>query len=411
MKAVIHKKNSLNFILTSLILIFLVRIASSQEAHQVRMAMVGNSITFGTGLSDPANENYAAQLSDMLQGIYGDTVLIQNYGVSGRTMLRNTDKAIWDEIKFRNALEFVPDVCVILLGTNDSHPEYWDPYGDEFLDDYLTMIDTFKFRNPNTEFIVCLPPPIFEGSMYGHDSLTLVDEIIPLIESVATNTGATLVDFQSAFVDSVHLFPDKLHPNVDGAQIMAEILFDLMIDTDLVHQVETGLAFVSTFKQFPAIVPDGSDVQLQWTTIFADSVFLDGVSVDISGNTEVIAEAGKTYTLTAKGPNNVSEYPLLLNTSPVSTSEVFNNNNIKVFPNPVGGTLFFEIEDLTFNKIQVKIFNLLGEELLEQSISNLNRHSAKFELNTSNLIQGVYIYAIYIDSEMKLGKFSKDTNR
>ena len=411
MKAVLYKKISLNFILTNLFIIFLASNVNAQEAYQVRMAMVGNSITFGTGLSDPANENYAAQLSDMLEGVYGDTVLIQNYGVSGRTMLRNTDKAIWDEIKFRNALEFVPDVCVILLGTNDSHPEYWDPYGDEFLDDYLTMIDTFKFRNPNTEFIVCFPPPIFEGSMYGHDSLTLVDEIIPLIDLVATNTGATLVDFQSVFMDSVHLFPDKLHPNVDGAEIMAEILFDLMIDTDLVHQVETGLAFVSTFKQSPSIVPDGSDVQLQWTTIFADSVFLDGVSVDISGNTQVIAEAGKVYTLTAKGPNNISEYPLLLNTSPVGTSEVFNNINIKVFPNPVGERLYFEVKNLPASDVQIKIFNLLGEELLEQSFSNVNQRSAKFELNTSNLNQGVYIYAIYIDSEMKLGKFSKDSHR
>lgn len=30
-----------------------------------------------------------------------------------------------------------PEICVILLGTNDTKPQNWDVYGHEFIDDYL----------------------------------------------------------------------------------------------------------------------------------------------------------------------------------------------------------------------------------------------------------------------------------
>lgn len=403
------KKISLQLICLS-ILFLLANITRAQEPYQVRMAMVGNSITFGSGLANPAQECYPTQLNNLLSAVYGDTVIIENYGVSGRTMLKNTDKSIWGEFKFRTALEFVPDICLILLGTNDSRPDYWDPYGDEFLDDYLAMIDTFKFRNPYTKFIICTPPPVFPGAAYDHENETIVSEIIPAIETVAATTGATLVDFHNAFLDSIHLFPDKLHPNVEGAGIMANILYDLMVDSSMIDQVETGLAFVSTFKQYPVIAPVGNTIELNWTTLFADSVFLDGELVELSGSVDVVAEADRVYTLTAKGPNNTSSFPLMLNTYVVNaTSDIQANNEVRVYPNPAGETLYLQIDKPKANQIKIEVYNVLGEQVLRPVIQKVSPGTNTFELNINNLSPGTYFYSITIDTETRNGQFIKQT--
>jgi len=291
----------------------------AQEKYQVRMAFIGNSITFGANLTDPSNECYPSQLRDMLAENFGDTVQIMNCGVSGRTMMRSAESPIWIEGAFKNGIKFVPDICLIMLGTNDAKPYRWEAWGDEFLDDYLAMIDTFKFRNPNTKFIVCYPPPIWPGHPYGtswenlHNDTLLMEQVVPAIDTVVDMTGATLIDFHTPFLDSVHLFPDLLHPNAEAQRQMAAILYDTIMKYDMIHQVEAGLAYISDFTQSRKEAV-GSPATLTWTTMFANTVLLDGEQVELNGSKEVVAEEGKVYTLTATGDNNTSTFDLHMNT-------------------------------------------------------------------------------------------------
>ncbi len=506
MKKGIKRELNFNILFAVFVFTLLVNPVYSQ-AHKVRMAMMGNSITYGAQLTSPATECYPAQLSEMLSGIYGDTCEIMNYGVSGRTMMRSAENPLWIESQFMSALQYVPDICLILLGTNDSKPYRWDAWGDEFLDDYLAMIDTFKFRNPNTKFIACYPPPIWEGHPYGttfensHNDSIVVNCVMPAIDTVVEQTGAILIDFHTPFVDSLNLFPDKLHPNVEGQRMMAEILFDTIIKTDLIHQIETGLAFVSSFDQVETPIAIGDSVELRWVTIFADSVFLNDVLVEPSGNIKIIAEENQEYTITAKGSKNTSEFPLKLNTyiaeasslsistssedyrngesvflysdiidqydrvmsentndvtwtiiegegqfgDQTDTSIVFNPVaegkvvieategelsgqitlwvisltsafqtskiiDVKVFPNPVKDNLYFQLESLQDKNIQVKVFNLLGEQLLERNYYNEGQGISEFKLNISGLNHGIYVYTIFVDSEVLYGQFIKSSD-
>ncbi len=122
-------------------------IVSNAQNSKIKIACIGNSITYGARLENPARDSYPSQLSNMLADIYGDTCVVNNYGVSGRNMLKNAPKPIWREPQFAEALEWTPDICIILLGTNDSRPGLWADFGDEFKKDYIAMIDTFKSRN------------------------------------------------------------------------------------------------------------------------------------------------------------------------------------------------------------------------------------------------------------------------
>lgn len=476
----------------------------NSQSHKVRIATVGNSITYGALLSRPAIESYPAQLNNMLAELYGDTVEVSNFSVSGRTMMRSAEDPIWVESQFSRALKFVPDICLILLGTNDTKPYRWESWGNEFLGDYQAMIDTFKYRNPNTKFIVCYPPPIWDGHTYGntyatrHNDTVLVNKVLPAIDTIVQNNDAILIDFHTPFIDSVQLFPDFLHPSAQGSKIMAEIVYNKIIETDLIHQIETGFAFVSSFDQYPALVPEGNNVELKWTSIFADSVFLDGLEVNASGNIMVSAEEGKTYTLTAKGTNNDSEYQLHINTyvpqksrlnitlsstdyvkgdsitlfvnyfdqynnvMPVENSNItwsitegegilkhqtdssivfipvakgkliieakegeistfkvlrvnslktalnsLNINNVKVFPNPANNKISFQIKETPYRDFQIRIFNLQGEQIIKQNFSASENETQNFDLNISTLNQGVYIYAIYFNDNIKYGQFVK----
>ena len=102
------------------------------------------------------------------------------------------------------------------------------------------MIDTFRCINPNITFVVCLPPPIFEGHPYSkespHNDTLLVNYTIPLIDSIAKNNHLTVVDFHTPFVDSIQYFTDHLHPNVEGHKKMGKILFDEFMEKDIIHK-------------------------------------------------------------------------------------------------------------------------------------------------------------------------------
>ena len=111
----IHKKIVLS-IAFSILFCFQASKTLGQD-NQVRIAFMGNSITYGAGLPSPLTQSYPAQLSGLLAEQFGDTCIIGNFGVSGRTMLKNGDFPLWDEPEFADAIIFRPHIVVIVLGT------------------------------------------------------------------------------------------------------------------------------------------------------------------------------------------------------------------------------------------------------------------------------------------------------
>ncbi len=142
-----------------------------------KVAIIGNSITEGTFLKNPSENSYPGQLAKMLPAGWE----VGNFGVSGRTMLKKGDFPIWKEQKFKNALNFQPNMVVIMLGTNDSKPYNW-VHGDDFYADYISMIDTFENLPSHPKVIVCYPPKAFTHAYNINDSV-IHDEIIPIIQN------------------------------------------------------------------------------------------------------------------------------------------------------------------------------------------------------------------------------------
>lgn len=192
--------------------------AKPQNKPTIRVACVGNSITYGTGIEDREHFSYPVQLQKML----GDKYVVGNFGKPGATLLRHGHRPYFEQNEFKEAMRFKGDIVVIHLGINDTDPRNWPNYRDEFVTDYLALIDSLRSVNHNARFIIARMTPIahrhprfISGTKLWHT------EIQQAIETVAKVSGAELVDFHAPLYPYPNLLPDAIHPNAEGAGILA----------------------------------------------------------------------------------------------------------------------------------------------------------------------------------------------
>ncbi len=193
------------------------------EAQPVKVACVGNSVTFGYGLENPEKESYPVQLQQFL----GENYLVENFGKSGATLLRKGHRPYNEQEEYKNAIAFAGDIVVIHLGLNDTDPRDWPNYGDDFIKDYLTLVQDFRTSNTNCKIYICRMTPI------GHNHWRFKSgtrdwywEIQHCIEVVAEQADCQLIDLQEILYHRPDLFPDALHPTKEGAGIIAQQVYE-----------------------------------------------------------------------------------------------------------------------------------------------------------------------------------------
>lgn len=207
-----------SFKLVVVLVIFFIQTISGQEKI-TKVALIGNSITEGSFLQNPSENSYPGQLAKMLPEGWE----VGNFGVSGRTMLKNGDFPIWNEQKFKDALNFQPNIVVIMLGTNDSKPYNW-VHKDNFQADFISMIDMFKNLPTQPEIILVYPPKAFTHAFNINDSV-IFNGIIPIVEQVSVDKNLKTIDCYTPTSEKSEFFPDGIHPNLEGARFMAEIFY------------------------------------------------------------------------------------------------------------------------------------------------------------------------------------------
>lgn len=80
----------------------------------------------------------------------GENYEVRNYGFSARTMSQNGDRPYMKEEMYKKAKEFLPDIVVVMLGTNDVKPENWNE--EDYEDSYNLMISELKALPSRTKF-------------------------------------------------------------------------------------------------------------------------------------------------------------------------------------------------------------------------------------------------------------------
>ncbi|MFI3304926.1 MAG: GDSL-type esterase/lipase family protein [Rikenellaceae bacterium] len=201
-----------------------------EKPDPIRVACLGNSITFGARIENREQDCYPANLQRLL----GDDYDVKNFGRSGATLLTNGNVPYIETIPYKALQEFGPDVVIIKLGTNDSKGLNWDSHSAEFEADYKALIAKLK-SNParKAEVILCSPMPAFlKRETFTGDSQKMIDDsviinhIYPIIKKLAKGNKSLFIDAYHPFVDRADLFPDKIHPGAEGAKMLAELIYN-----------------------------------------------------------------------------------------------------------------------------------------------------------------------------------------
>ncbi len=121
-------------------------------AAAIKVACVGDSITYGFGLEDRDRTSYPAQLQLILDDAAPGEYEVRNFGNSGRGIyldsMRGDEKRGFRWMKeHRSALDWKPDVVVCNLGINDNG-EYIKEYNGgrergSWAADYVSLLEEY----------------------------------------------------------------------------------------------------------------------------------------------------------------------------------------------------------------------------------------------------------------------------
>ncbi len=181
----------------------------------VRIACIGDSITGGSAY--PIDLNYLLGFNEYT---------VESFGLSGATVTLNSNKPYLGSSDFQAAKNFIPDVVIIMLGTNDATTISFSK--DKFEADYTTLIKAFQALASTPQIWLVKPPPIYPNTL-GLSNTSLTQSVIPSIENVANTLGLPIIDVHTPLLTHPDYFFDGVHPNIEGSRIIAEEIYKAII--------------------------------------------------------------------------------------------------------------------------------------------------------------------------------------
>lgn len=204
---------------------------STTTAKPIRVICLGDSVTAGARLDDPAKNSYPARLQVLLSSCYA----VSNYGVSSCTLIHQGQPNVWSTLKRIKEDKFDPDIVVINLGINDTrinNCHYWDYRGD-FPGDYRELIEALRTLPSHPRLWLCAPTPMVletpgvNGSRRQDlsERIPRLDELIGVIRQIANEQATGFIDLHTPFLGKPELFTnDGVHPNKAGYEAIAKVV-------------------------------------------------------------------------------------------------------------------------------------------------------------------------------------------
>ena len=196
------------------------------KAGKKRVACVGDSITYGCFVAGQPWNSYPKQLERLL----GKDYCAGNFGYTNRTANNTADFPYTAEKLYEKSLDFLPDIVLIMLGTNDTKEINWNP--GKYMTDLCRLIDSYRDLSTHPKIYLLLPPPVFPvfgRVLWSIRSDVLEYEVLPMCRQAAEEKSVTLINTHDVFCDRRELFVDGVHPNRKGAGLLAETVYDAIM--------------------------------------------------------------------------------------------------------------------------------------------------------------------------------------
>ena len=197
---------------------------SEPKAGQIKVACVGDSITYGHSVSGWEKNHYPA----VLQEILGDAYHVANFGVSGACVNKNGNKPYTSRTIYEDSVKYDADSLVFMLGYNDSKPKNWIDM-ETFLEQYQELLDTYlnDANGPKVYIGICAKAYYADGvtsktARYGIRP-EIVDQIATALKEKYEKEDVVIVDIHGLTGKHPEWFvKDGVHPNKDGAKAIAD---------------------------------------------------------------------------------------------------------------------------------------------------------------------------------------------
>ncbi len=223
------------FTATAAILFFLyyngfsdITVYSDCREDQIKVACVGDSVTYGYGIKNQPDNNYPVFLNELL----GDDYHVANFGNIRVTVQPDGDQPYINTYSYSDSIEYDADILIFMLGTNDSKTINWQG-AEKFKADYLDLLNSYLSGDKKPKVYLCTPAAALftknktEGkTTYGIQPL-VINEISHIIKEIADEYSYTVIDINSATQNRRELFSkDLVHPNYDGLKAIAQEIYN-----------------------------------------------------------------------------------------------------------------------------------------------------------------------------------------
>ena len=200
---------------------------STPQPGQIKVACIGDSITYGHGIRNWPRNNYPV----LLQNLLGENYHVQSFGVSGRAVQDNSDQPYRALPHYEESIAYDADIIVFMMGSNDTKPENW--FGEEaFKTALLDLLDDYTQGEKKPLIYVCTTPACFftetsDGELTSHDLRpAYADTIAELTQQTAVELGCPIIDIHALTEENPQWFAkDGVHPNNDGAAAIAKAVY------------------------------------------------------------------------------------------------------------------------------------------------------------------------------------------
>lgn len=206
-----------------------VQLHTKAKDGQIKVACVGDSITYGMSVINWFKNTYPAQLGDML----GDDYHVLNFGFSAKTAQENNVESYRATKLYEKSKKYQPDIVILMLGSNDSKPYNFTDGKADFKQAMKELIEIYQGLESSPEIILATVNSGFyvhgakEGDyMYdiNGENINIINEAI---KELADEYNLTLVDTYAITKDHPEWYKlDGIHPDKNGQTAMAEAFYE-----------------------------------------------------------------------------------------------------------------------------------------------------------------------------------------
>ncbi len=195
----------------------------SDDSRAIRIACIGDSITFGSEIDAMGNHRETDCYPARLPSLLGERYQVGNFGRPGARVRAQSKNPYLGSEQYRKALAFNPDVVIIALGINDAVD---NPTESDFINGYQQLIEALKAvpSHPKIWMAGLMPVSVWKANF---STIYPMHGVIgSWLEQIARNNRLELIDLYSPLHRHPEVYwQDGIHPDREGQSLIAETIY------------------------------------------------------------------------------------------------------------------------------------------------------------------------------------------